>query len=356
MKKKVLLLSISCGNGHIRAADALQNYINSNSTYLQATHIDIAQYLHPIAKYIHKTNYAWMKKYARHLWFFLYYLNNTKGFTAFLHATTQPHSTLSRKLQEIIKKENPDIVICTYYGAVYMIHNICADMNIPVYTVMTDYHAHHIYAYKHTSGIFVPSVQQKQQLRNCDVPNERIFATGIPIDESLLQQSNKQKIMSTYNIVPCDTVVVVNVHNYSKRTLAKLLRTLHSVQQRTYIFVGKKINIELLPHHSINIPWTNNMEDIYTMADVMISKSGGLTTTECIATHTPLIAYAPMPGHEVQNAKYIDAHGYGVYCKKTKDLPRLINTYTKKSKPSRHPKSLSAAKNILHILEKKYSK
>ena len=56
------------------------------------------------------------------------------------------------------------------------------------------------------------------------------------------------------------------------------------------------------------LPYSDRMNDILSITDILITKPGGLTITESFITGTPLAVYSAIPGHEVQNADYLFRH------------------------------------------------
>ncbi|MEA3365391.1 MAG: glycosyltransferase, partial [Candidatus Hydrogenedentes bacterium] len=59
--------------------------------------------------------------------------------------------------------------------------------------------------------------------------------------------------------------------------------------------------------------FVNNMHELMAASDVAVSKSGGLTTSECLAMGLPLVVFDPIPGQEERNAVYLLERGAGVW-------------------------------------------
>ncbi len=58
--------------------------------------------------------------------------------------------------------------------------------------------------------------------------------------------------------------------------------------------------------------FTNTIERVMCCADIAVSKSGGLTTSECLAMGLPMIVISPIPGQEERNADYLLENGAGM--------------------------------------------
>ena len=51
------------------------------------------------------------------------------------------------------------------------------------------------------------------------------------------------------------------------------------------------------------------MNDILASIDVLITKPGGLTTTESLASGLPIVVINPIPGQEEENAEFLEKKG-----------------------------------------------
>src|SRR5208283_1756910 len=58
--------------------------------------------------------------------------------------------------------------------------------------------------------------------------------------------------------------------------------------------------------------FTTTPERLMAVADVAVSKPGGLTTAECLTMGLPIVVISPIPGQEERNADYLLEHGAGL--------------------------------------------
>jgi processive 1,2-diacylglycerol beta-glucosyltransferase len=66
---------------------------------------------------------------------------------------------------------------------------------------------------------------------------------------------------------------------------------------------------ESYPQRLFPCGFTTQVERLMICADVIITKPGGLTTSECLALGLPMIVNAPIPGQEERNADYVMEQG-----------------------------------------------
>lgn len=73
------------------------------------------------------------------------------------------------------------------------------------------------------------------------------------------------------------------------------------------------------------LPFTNKVPELMSISDLVITKPGGLTTSESLASSLPMIIINPIPGQEEQNAEFLEAEGAGIWIKKDSNSTAIIN-------------------------------
>lgn len=325
--KRILVLSLSAGSGHIRAGEALTQHINHNSSDIHAEHIDISQFLNKYALFVHKHLYNTVSKNWKWIWGLLYKMTDSRNITLAVNKTTGIQGKWAHRLHAYIRNTKPDIIVCTYHGAPYFIKEICQELHIPIYAMVTDYYAHRFYIKTNVAGFFVPTEAQIQELHNGGIPTEHIFVTGIPIHPRFYKKHNIEQLRQNYQIPNNKNVIVVVGKNYKKELLTEVVERLQTIPNTEIIILGQKVHKSLLNKHTRNIAWTTKMNEYMAIADVVVSKSGGLTTTECIAMQTPLVIVDPIPGQEQANALYIEKMQKGVLCRDITKIDTLVSAY-----------------------------
>ena len=61
------------------------------------------------------------------------------------------------------------------------------------------------------------------------------------------------------------------------------------------------------------------------ISDLVITKPGGLTSTEALVSNLPLLAINPIPGQEEENAKFLETNNAAIWLKKTDDINSILN-------------------------------
>ena len=96
------------------------------------------------------------------------------------------------------------------------------------------------------------------------------------------------------------------------------------------------------------LDYTNKVPELMSISTIVVTKPGGLTTSESLASNLPILIINPIPGQEEENAEYLESHGVGVWIRKNDDPNEVIkNLFSNPSKLNdmREKTKLLAKKN-----------
>src|SRR5699024_1165492 len=159
----------------------------------------------------------------------------------------------------------------------------------------------------------------KEELIERGVDSKKIFATGIPLSNRFLLSYNKSKILAEYNLNPDKKTILFfagGEFGFGKDKTFNMLKSI--IDNFPYLQViaiaGRNVKIkerfdELVSSTNSGdtvkiLSYTNQVPELMSVADLVITKPGGLTTTESLASGLPLIVIDPLPGQEEENAKF----------------------------------------------------
>ncbi len=74
----------------------------------------------------------------------------------------------------------------------------------------------------------------------------------------------------------------------------------------------------------IILSFTNEIPELMSISDLVVTKPGGLTTSESLASHLPMVIINPIPGQEEENAEFLESKGIAVWIKKDDDSKSII--------------------------------
>lgn len=338
--KKIIIFYGSYGGGHLSASRNIKDYIEKNYPNSEVMMIDCIEYISKVINKFTTRLYSDMAKNAKWIWGKIYY-STEKG--ASLRISSSAQKALSLKLIKLFRDFSPDLIISTHPFSSQM----CAylkfksKLNCTLATVMTDYAVHRQWFMfpEYVDYIFVAHDGMKQELIRNGVEESKVYSTGIPLSNRFLLNYNKEQILSDLNLSAEKRTILFFAGGelgLCKDSTFKVLKTIiNSFPNLQVIAIAgknKKIknNFDELvekTNSSQNIKvlaYTNKVPELMSISDLVISKPGGLTTTESLASGLPIIVIDPIPGQETENAEFLEKHQVGIWLKKKDNIEEKL--------------------------------
>ena len=339
--KKVIIFYAAYGGGHLSAARSIKENIESSYPDIQVELIDCMEYANKIVNKVTTKAYSEMAKKAPHTWGRLYW-KSQKGPLA--HISTVSNKALSIKLNKLLKEHKPDIIISTHPFATQMCAYLkkLGKLDAKIATVMTDYAPHDQWLVfnQYVDYYFVSHNGMKKELHEKGIPNEKIFATGIPLSNKFLLRYNKSQILQNFGLSPDRKTVLFfggGAFGLGKTQVYKIFKSFLERHEKIQIVAisGKnpkmKENFENLVeefHKEDNVKileYTDKVPELMSISDLVVTKPGGLTTTESLASGLPIVVINPIPGQEEENATYLEENKVAIWIKKDDDIEKILN-------------------------------
>lgn len=344
---KILLASSSIGAGHNRAAEALSVAFKQIAPKCELKHIDTLDYLNPAYRKIYAGSYLTLVKHFPTLLGIMYKQTGKSSFTspaAKIRIATDYFN--SRKFARFLNEYNPDIVVNTHFLAPELIASLKKrkKTNIPQVTVITDYTAHSFWINPYVNRYYVGAEIVKQELVKQGIPQDRIRITGIPIHSLFIHKTNKTETRLHFGLEPEVLTILILSGGMGMGNSTKIVKEIQDKpvkQPVQYIVVAGKntklknkleqiaIGSQLLIHI---IGYTHEMHLLLDAVDIVVTKAGGLTISECIAKGVPLLIVDPIPGQEEKNTEYAVSIKAAIAVKKITDLPQVLSNLLNDSK------------------------
>ncbi len=356
-RKKILIVSLSAGAGHIQAGLALQNTAKLHFPELICRHIDIADYITPVLKKATAEGYGFLASHLPTVWSSLFKLTDNKAFIKMYHTLTDYLKMLNsfEFLDEVVRF-NPDHIITTNFLPAEILMHAMKKQNhvIPLTQIITDYGIHPMCVVEGNTDYVVSTHEMKEELiHTYAIHPSRILEFGIPVDPRFYEPHSFREIRSKYHLPTPSPIILILSGGKGMIKIAHTVKDLFShISRPVTIFAiagkNKKLFNQLSklhpPEHITYRPlgWIDDIPHLMSASQVVISKPGGLTTTECSVAGVPLIAINPIPGQEEFNTNHIIKNGLGGYANNPARIIELTHTYlsqekTKKSRPAGRP-------------------
>lgn len=372
--KKILIFYASYGGGHLSAANSIKDYLSSNYENIDVELIDCMKYINKPIEKITTTAYNEMAKKAPWAWGKIY-SDSQKGPLA--HITTRSNQVFAIKLLRLLREKKPDLIISTHPFGSQMCSYLKRKGKITskIATILTDFAPHDqwLVGSDYTDYFFVAHNKMKEYLISKNIPENKIFATGIPISSKFLETFDTSKILNSLGLKEnLKTVLFFAGGKFGlgkSRTLEifnTLVNDFNNIQviaisgknKKMYEEFNQIVKIANKTNFIKVFEFVNNVPELMAVSDVVITKPGGLTTTESLVSGLPMIIINPIPGQEEENAQFLEHSNVGIWLKKQMNITETISNFLSDNEKLKEMKentkkisNRNSTKDICTILE-----
>ncbi len=321
-KKKILLLSVSAGAGHQRAAEAIRSAALLKDSQFDVLHLDAMEFVTAGFRKIYTDFYIKLVNKAPALWGYLYHASNEAQSDSTTEKLRRALERLNaRSLLKAIEEFQADAIICTHFLPAEMLSREIRKQRLhcPVWVQVTDFDLHRMWVHEHMAGYFAASEEVADRMLENGIPAEKIHVTGIPIMPAFQQKLERASCAPEFGLQAERTTILLMGGGAGLGGLDQVAARLLSQQPdfQLIALAGKnKAALQALQTLALRYPgrlfpqgFTNQVERLMACSDLVITKPGGLTTSECLALGLPMIVNSPIPGQEERNADFLLEQG-----------------------------------------------
>jgi processive 1,2-diacylglycerol beta-glucosyltransferase len=318
-KKRVLLLSEGFGAGHTQAARALAVGLRKRSPHVHTKVLELGGFFHPTLAPMIQNAYRKTITHSPKLIGIVYRSQYKKSLNRFTQLAL--HRLFYMQTATMLQQLKPDAVVCTHPIPNAVIARLKRlGMDLPLYTVITDYDAHGTWIADGVSLYFVSTEEVKNKLLERGVKPERIRVTGIPVHPNFWKAHDRAELYLRFGLKPMPTVMVMG-GGWGMLGHKELLDKLVGWRDRIQLLLCMGSNSEhmvtlaknpIFNHPNIHLfGFTNEIDKLMDVSDLLITKPGGMTCTEALIKGIPMMFCTPLPGQEEENCQYFTSHGFG---------------------------------------------
>jgi processive 1,2-diacylglycerol beta-glucosyltransferase len=322
---RLLILSVSAGAGHVRAAQALEAAAKAAAPPFDATHVDLLSLVPKEFKKLYGEKYIALVEKSPQLWSWLYSKTDRSSRDSLIGKLKRAAEKLNtRQLWVEIGKYAPDAILCTHFLPVELLSRARAKgrKTPPVWVQVTDFDVHALWVHPHVDHYCVASDEVAFRLADRGVPRERISVTGIPVMPQFSAPLERAACAAELGVDPKKFTVLMMAGGAGVGSLDELATRLLALPGELQLIALAGRNADLLkklqalakkhPGKLFPLGFTTTVERVMTTADLVVTKPGGLSVSECLAKRRPMLLVSPIPGQEERNADYLLEAGAAV--------------------------------------------
>ncbi len=368
--KTILILYISVGQGHRKAALAIQDALREADPFLKVVCLDLLEIWPAWVGGIIIGLYRMLVRVAPRLWTSVYDHRRVK------ERLSRPLQLLRRicrrRTNLLLEELAPDAVVCTQAIPSILAADCKRSLNRKylLVAVPTDFRVHGYWIDDQVDLYLLPSEESRAQVIGDGVDAGLVEVTGIPIHTEFSRSLDPVVLRKKYGFSTDDPIVLLMGGGDGTVSLERLILALDERRERFQIAALSGRNLSRyahlkrlhsrISHHFQVFGFIESVDELMAAADVIVTKPGGLTTAEALVKKLPMVLIDPLPGQEELNAEFLERKGAAIQAsdentaaelvmdllRSNKLRRRMIDSIEKIRKPDA---AYQAAKHIMNL-------
>jgi processive 1,2-diacylglycerol beta-glucosyltransferase len=337
---RFLILSASVGAGHLRAAQAVELALEALEPHAFVKNLDVLELTNKTFRRLYGQAYLDLVNRAPHVLGYLYDLLDRP------RSQSQRSDRLRvlverlnlRNVLTLLQNEPWDIIINTHFLSAEIIASLRRDKKIstPHMTVTTDFETHRLWVTNPCDHYCTATDEGAAYLEHWGVNGRDITVTGMPIHPVFNEPKDRATCLLSQRLVGDRIIVLQLAGGFGVGPVENIYRALLEIGLPLEIVsvtgrneqMKKELRKIRVPsrHRSKIIGFTDKIHELMAVADLVISKPGGLTTSEVLASGVAMAIINPVPGQESRNSDFLLENGAAV---KINTIATLANKLSK---------------------------
>jgi processive 1,2-diacylglycerol beta-glucosyltransferase len=324
---RLLVLSASVGAGHLRAAQAVEAALREVAPQATVRNVDVLELTNAAFRRVYGKAYLDLVNRVPHVLGYFYDL---------LDQPSRSGRNRGDRLRLMVEKlnlggfirflqEGPwDLVINTHFLPAEIIASLRnrGELAQPQVTVTTDFETHRLWMNQPCEHYFTATAEGAEYLHHWGVPRGLTTVTGIPIHPVFSRPKERETLLNKHGLAGDRPILLQLAGGFGVGPIEMLYRAVLEIENPIEVVVITGRNeavreklraIEPPPrHHAQVLGFTDQIDELMAVADLVISKPGGLTTSETLARGAAMVIVNPIPGQETRNSDYLLESGAAI--------------------------------------------
>jgi processive 1,2-diacylglycerol beta-glucosyltransferase len=331
---RVLIATVTAGAGHLQAAAALEEAWRKLRPRDSVQKLDVLDFTPKLYRTFYVESYLKIIEHAPELWAHVFKKTDNP---ALVKKLTRGRRMLAQittmKFARRIEEWAPEVVLCTHYLPLEIMGRVTSENGTGdstfIVSTVTDFEAHALWMEAAVDLYCVAAEETKGRLVARGASPDKVAVTGIPISSRFAARPNPAAIRKRMGLRDDLHTILVLGGGFGMGPVAEILGELNKLPKPVQILVVCGSNEELRrelalldrvqPTHIFG--FVQNMQELMAVSDLVITKPGGLTSSEALAMGKPLFILNPIPGQEAANSDFLLQNGAAMKANRLEDLP-----------------------------------
>jgi processive 1,2-diacylglycerol beta-glucosyltransferase len=328
---RVLIATVTAGAGHLAAARALEESWKSLRPKDTIQTVDVLDFAPKLIRKFYVDGYVKLVEAVPELYAYAFKKSDDP---AKLARTLDFRRSLSHKsargFAKLLAEFQPDVVLCPHYLPLEIIGHLRSKQRLDTRAVciVTDFEAHSFWLEPSADLVCVAADETGASMAARGMDPAKIVVTGIPIGSKFSQPIDRLEVRRRYGLRDDIPTLLVLGGGFGMGPVAEILAELDKVPGhfQTLVVAGRnealrrELAVQDRTHATDVLGFSKNMHELMTVSDLIITKPGGLTSSEALALGKPLFILNPIPGQEAANSDFLLSHGAAFKANRVQDL------------------------------------
>lgn len=342
MPANILVLSASVGAGHMRAAQAVELALRQLAPDANVRNVDVLTLTNAAFRRLYGKAYLDLVNLAPHVLGYIYdHMDKPRSPDSKRDKLRLALEKLNLKnFVELMEQGAWDVVVNTHFLPAEIIASLRREgrLSVPQITVTTDFETHRLWVNEPCDHYTTATEEGAAYLRHWGVTGP-VSVTGIPIHPVFSQPKDRAECLRKQGLVGDRPVILQLAGGFGVGPVAKIFGGILAVSVPLEIVVVAGKNEEakrqleqasVPPRHRVKVlGFTDQIDELMCVADVVLSKPGGLTTSEVLARGAAMAIVNPIPGQESRNSDFLLEHGAAIKINNVGTLPLKLSELLK---------------------------
>lgn len=315
---RIAMLSCNTGEGHNSTAKAICEVLENRG--VECRIMDALSFLSPKFSQFVCNWHVRLYKYTPKIWDVGYRVCESLNQRVGDHSIANLLSLGKDKLQVFLDEGQFDAVVCPHVFSALMVTELrkLQRCSIPCYFVSTDYTCVPYLDQCDMDGFFIPAPELTEEFVHYGIPADKLIPSGIPVRQEFYHRGDREAARAALGLAEYDLVAILMCGSMGVGPIQKIAMQLPDrLPDNSLLVVMCGKNEKLLSAmEQIQDPrlrvlgYCNRVSDYMDAADLIISKPGGLSSTEAANKRVPMVLHNSVGGVENPNFRFFLEHGY----------------------------------------------
>ena len=332
---QIIIATVTAGAGHLQAASALEEAWKKRRPTDRVNRLDVLDFTPRLYRKAYVEGYVKLVEHAPELWGHMFKRTDNPVLARRLNRVRRALARVAAApFVDEVRLRKPRVVLCTHYMPLDLVGRSKEEASESaagpfIVSVVTDFEAHALWMDPAVDLYCVGAEETQARLVARGVPQHQVCVTGIPVSPRFAQPVKVEAVRKRLGLRDDVPVLLVLSGGFGmgpvKDIMAELNKLTIPVQIQVICGRNEELRRELalldMRHPTDVFGFVKNMHEFMAVADLVITKPGGLTSSEALAAGKPILVINPIPGQEEANSDFLLEHGAAVKVNRVEDLP-----------------------------------